>query len=207
MKKLTRKCLDEMAKELSVIEKVDQTVYLGGGSGTVADPFTVAELDLLMDSGRWHGGYVDGMGFVQGAVICTPTGNYTDFGQFAASIAEGYNAISESNNGDLIEWFLGFAGITNGTSSTPWCAAFMSAVFTMAGISNPQSAAVDAWRTWGSATTNVAVGDVAIFNSGSHMGIVSAVNGDMVTVVHGNYGDMVQTTQESISDLTFRTRE
>ncbi|WP_370453858.1 CHAP domain-containing protein [Proteiniphilum sp. X52] len=51
------------------------------------------------------------------------------------------------------------------------------------------------------------VGDVAIFNSYSHIGIVIDVDGDYVIVVHGNSGkDNVKSSRMHKSNFTFRTR-
>ncbi len=48
MRKLTRKSLDELAKTLPVIEESFQMSYVGGGDGTSANPYTVAEFDRIL---------------------------------------------------------------------------------------------------------------------------------------------------------------
>lgn len=47
MRKLTRRSLDELAKTLPVIEESFQTSYVGGGNGTSASPYTVAEFESI----------------------------------------------------------------------------------------------------------------------------------------------------------------
>lgn len=206
MKKLTRKSLEELAKTLPVIEESFQMSYVGGGDGTSASPYTQAEFDSIADSGTWSGGYVEGWGYVGGEVICTPGGNYTDRGAYAASIAGSYIGVSETNNPDQVVDFFNSTSYDGATSSTPWCAAFVSSVYDDAGISNPNSAAVDGWRNWGNSTSNPAVGDIAIWNTGSHIGIVTSVDGDNVTITHGNWSDQVESSVMPKSSFTFRTR-
>lgn len=211
MKKLTRKNLDELAKTLPVIEKKNQTVFVGGGSGTSADPYSQGEFDNMCNEGTWRGGFVSGWGYVSSEVICTPSGNYPSMNDYVAGNASSYIGVSESTHADLIIGFLEGVGIPNATTNIPWCAAFVSAVYGESGVSNPNSPAVNDWRNWGNATSSPQVGDIAIFNSYSHIGIVTAVDGEYVTVVNGNSNangnsGIVTSSRMHISNFTFRTR-
>ncbi len=205
MKKLTRKSLDELAKTSQVIDRSFQMSYVGGGDGTSINPYNRYEFDCMVSASTWRGGYVEGWGYVSDDVIITPNGDYTTRGAFAASLASSYIGVSETNNPDKIKDFFDSTSYVGGTSSTPWCAAFVSSVYDDAGISNPNSASVNSWRSWGNATSTPAVGDIAIWNSYSHIGIVTSVNGSNVTVVSGNYSNQVCSTTLPISSFTFRT--
>ena len=63
MRKLTRKSLDELAKTLPVIEESFQMIYVGGGNGTSASPYTQSEYNSMVSSGMWNGGYVEDWGY------------------------------------------------------------------------------------------------------------------------------------------------
>lgn len=76
MRKLTRKSLDELAKTLPVIEEEFQMSYVGGGNGTSASPYTVAEFDSMCCSDNWNGGYVEGMGYVANDVYVYGNSTY-----------------------------------------------------------------------------------------------------------------------------------
>lgn len=211
MKKLTRKSLDELAKTLPVIEKKDQTVFVGGGNGTSASPYSIAEYDFMCNQGTWRGGYVSGWGYVSPDVICTPNSNYSSMNGYIAGVATSYIGYSETTHPDAIIEMLKLVGIVNATTHIPWCASFTSAVYHESGVSNPYSAAVNDWRTWGNATTNPQVADIAIFKSHSHIGIVTEVNGEYVTVVHGNSNangnsGIVASSVMHKSHFDFRTR-
>lgn len=58
MRKLTRKNLDELAKVMPVISEVEQRMFVGGGIGTLDDPYTMEEFERMLVSGTWEGGYV-----------------------------------------------------------------------------------------------------------------------------------------------------
>lgn len=207
MKKITRKCLDELALTMPTINEIDKKSYVGGGNGTAADPYTMAEFDAIAN---WQGGYVEGLGYVGSGIICTPSGNYANLGEYVAALASSNVGKDEHNNPeDIINW-LGEAGIPSGNVGTPWCATFVNAMYEQAGYDTPDSAAVNDWRDYGSSTTNPKVGDIAIFNGMSHMGIVVAVNGDQVTVVSGNSNaggneGIVSSQTMNKSSFTFRT--
>lgn len=52
-------------------------LYVGGGTGTPGDPYTVSEFESMLDSGIWKGGFVDGMGNVLAGVSCYGHGGGT----------------------------------------------------------------------------------------------------------------------------------
>lgn len=76
MRKLTRRSLDELAKTLPVIEESFQMGYIGGGDGTSASPYTVAEFESMCSSDNWNGGYVEGMGYVANDVYVYGNSTY-----------------------------------------------------------------------------------------------------------------------------------
>lgn len=45
---------------MPVIDEDEMRLYVGGGTGTPGDPYTEDELNAMLDSGIWKGGYVDG---------------------------------------------------------------------------------------------------------------------------------------------------
>ena len=73
MRKLTRRNLDELAKEMPVIGEIEQRIFVGGGDGSVYNPYTQFEYDCMLYSGSWNGGYVEGWGYVGDDVTCTST--------------------------------------------------------------------------------------------------------------------------------------
>lgn len=103
MRKLTRKSLDELAKTLPVIEESFQMSYVGGGDGTSASPYTVAEFDSMCSSGNWNGGYVEGMGYVANDVYVygnstypgQTSQNYYTFPDYVTSVStDGANQVA-----------------------------------------------------------------------------------------------------------------
>lgn len=203
IKKLTKKSLAELNLTLSGLDDASQRECIGGGNGTQIDPWTFIEYQSM--TGDFAGGWVDfGSGY---ATYVSPSMSTLSFRQGVVDLACSYIGVSEQNNPDTVTMFLSdvlYGGGKNASPSTPWCAAFASYIYTQCGITNPQSAAVNDWRTWGHETSNPMIGDVAIF-AWSHIGIVVSVNGDSVTVISGNYSDQVKITQEEKSSLTFRT--
>lgn len=59
MKKLTKNNLDELAKEMPVLNEELQRSFIGGGYGTKHDPYTEEEYDAFIASGYFPGGYVN----------------------------------------------------------------------------------------------------------------------------------------------------
>lgn len=64
MKKISFGLLDELAKDQEKISELEMNSLVGGGSGTSTDPYSVDELDVLLDSNQWAGGYVEYLGYV-----------------------------------------------------------------------------------------------------------------------------------------------
>ena len=108
MKKLSIKLLDELAKNQQRISELEMKSFVGGGSGTADDRYSLAEMESLMDSGQWTGGYVDYLGYVSfsphiygsyyGGFCNQYTGNLGDqiysltdssWNQFAATVING----------------------------------------------------------------------------------------------------------------------
>ena len=73
MKKLTKLSLKQLADEMPVIESENQLTLLGGGDGTINNPYTYEEMNWMISSGSWGGGYVEGMvgyiGYVSSEVL------------------------------------------------------------------------------------------------------------------------------------------
>ena len=72
MKKVGRFSLFELQGDSSVIDKASQKTFVGGGSGSSTDPYTQEELDSMMYSGHWNGGWVYGMGWITPQVYIYP---------------------------------------------------------------------------------------------------------------------------------------
>lgn len=69
MKKLTKKNLDELAKVMPVLSETEQRSYVGGGgtpegSGLYGPPHTLEEYRVMIASGHWSGGVVEGYGYI-----------------------------------------------------------------------------------------------------------------------------------------------
>lgn len=79
MRKLTKQSLDELAKTLPIIEKEVQKTYIGGGTGTSSDPYTIAEFDSMCSNGTWVGGYVEGWGYTFQGVTVTGSSNGSSY--------------------------------------------------------------------------------------------------------------------------------
>lgn len=107
-----------------------------------------------------------------------------------------YVGRNERDDIELIKTWLRTAGFSNPTNSTPWCAAFAYNMFQEAGYEGYKSASVSQWKThYGMFVEDPEVGDVAFFPNMSHIGIVVAVRGSLVTVIHGNWSNMVSKTE------------
>lgn len=205
--------LEELAEEMPVLNMLEKAYFVGGGSGTPTDPYTYWEYTYACNQGSFEGGYVldlDNTIRNCGPVVTCYGQGYGGYGahsgDYAAILANSYLGMNEERGATVIEqMFKDHTYYSNGNASEKWCAAFVSTVLNQAGISSPNSAAVNSYRNWGYETSTPQVGDVAIFNQGSHVGIVTAVHSDgSVTVVHGNYSDAVTESVMSASSFTFR---
>ena len=62
--KITLGLLDKLASEMQEISKTEMSALIGGGDGTIESPYTLGEMDMLLDTDQWTGGYVDYLGYV-----------------------------------------------------------------------------------------------------------------------------------------------
>ena len=109
--------------------------------------------------------------------------------------ASKYIGRNETDDIELIKTWLRNAGYTNPDNSTPWCAAFAYNMFLEAGYEGYKSASVREWRShYGEFVVSPEVGDVAFFPNMSHIGIVTNVTNDTITVIHGNWSNKVSET-------------
>ena len=90
-------------------------------------------------------------------------------------------------------WALGKAGKVN-DDETPWCAAWVSAVFELAGIRSARTGWARSYLNWGTKIQGPAPGCVVVFKrgSGGHVGFVVGKDkrGNLM-VLGGNQGDAV----------------
>ena len=81
MKKLSIKLLDELAKNQQRISELEMKSFVGGGSGTLDDPYSEYEATIAIDFGTFKGGWVeDSNGIVSywhKEIIVTPNGVYS----------------------------------------------------------------------------------------------------------------------------------
>ena len=135
MKKLSIGLLDELAKNQQRISELEMKGFLGGGSGTIDDPYSEYEATIAIDFGTFNGGYVeDSHGIVSywhKEIIVTPYGvysspygaygyiygSYSDWGQYGSYGYESYyngqgtsntleNALTGAGIGVGVEVFL-----------------------------------------------------------------------------------------------------
>ena len=81
MKKLTKKSLDELARVMPVISENEQRACIGGyspgESGINTTPYTLDEYNIMISSGTWQGGYVEGYGYISPDAIVAGDGRIT----------------------------------------------------------------------------------------------------------------------------------
>lgn len=120
-----------------------------------------------------------------------------------------YVNYSEKNNPEQIVKWLQAAGCATTSPTTPWCASFVYAMFKEAGLQGYKCASVRGWKdNWGKFVSAPQVGDVAFYTNGwSHMGIVTQVKDDKVSVVSGNYSDKVYVDSKDISFFLYKRTE
>lgn len=58
MRKLTKASLSELAESKEIISFREQKSYVGGGTGTRNDPYSIEEYNSLIDNSNWNGGWV-----------------------------------------------------------------------------------------------------------------------------------------------------
>lgn len=79
-KRLTVQMLEKLHREQGLLSKEMQRHYVGGGNGSLSDPYTMDEYYTMLNSGTWTGGYIqsiDGIryGYPETRVY---SGGYTD---------------------------------------------------------------------------------------------------------------------------------
>lgn len=91
MRIVTRKSLEELAKVMPVLSEMEQRSFIGGTefppSGSHTQPYTWEEYELMVASGNWNGGYIEGFGYMSSDVVIT--GNQRTTSSFSGT-AVGY---------------------------------------------------------------------------------------------------------------------
>ena len=115
MKKISIGLLGELAKNQQRISELEMKGFLGGGSGTIDDPYSEYEAAISIDFGTFKGGYVeDSHGIVSywhKDIIVTPYGVYSSpYGMWNSMYgSDGYE--SYYNGSNTLENALTGAGI------------------------------------------------------------------------------------------------
>lgn len=130
MKKLSIGLLDELVKNQQRISDLEMKGFLGGGSGTIDDPYSEYEATIAIDFGTFNGGWVeDSNGIVSywhKEIIVTPNGvysspygaygyiygSYSGWGQYGS-----YGYESYYNGSNTLEQALTGAGIGVGVEA------------------------------------------------------------------------------------------
>lgn len=115
MKKISIGLLDELAKNQQRISELEMKGFLGGGSGTIDDPYSEYEAAISIDFGTFKGGYVeDSHGIVSywhKDIIVTPYGVYSSPYGMWNSMYGSYGYESYYNGSNTLENALTGAGI------------------------------------------------------------------------------------------------
>lgn len=82
MKKLTKQGLSDLAKTMPIVLKEELSMCIGCGDGSAENPYTQFEFNCFLDSGSWHGGYVEGAGYVSAEAVVS--GNLPTTGLFGS---------------------------------------------------------------------------------------------------------------------------
>ena len=115
MKRLSNRLLGELAKNQQRISELEMKSFVGGGSGTLDDPYSEYEATISIDFGTFKGGYVeDSHGIVSywhKDIIVTPYGVYSSpYGMWNSMYgSDGYE--SYYNGSNTLENALTGAGI------------------------------------------------------------------------------------------------
>ena len=115
MKKISIGLLGELAKNQQRISELEMKGFLGGGSGTIDDPYSEYEVAISIDFGTFKGGYVeDSHGIVSywhKDIIVTPYGVYSSPYGMWNSMYGSYGYESYYNGSNTLENALTGAGI------------------------------------------------------------------------------------------------
>lgn len=88
---------------MPVISELEQRSYVGGGDGSADNPYTQEEMDRMLASGTWNGGYVDNLGYVYQEVnVYNGSGNYyTLSSYFQTAKTSGWDAAAMTFIGEV----------------------------------------------------------------------------------------------------------
>lgn len=182
-RKLTVGSLAELAARMPVLSEIQQKTFVGGGDGSMNNPYTVTEFYAMCASGIWNGGYVDGWGYTYSEVVVS--GSYGESGTYDSSGS--YPPPSE--NMYSINNAVDFLNNNANESSTGYCARAVRQAIEAGGISTegrPNSACdYDTWlptigfSTVDSSNYTPQVGDIVVFEAieGHPHGHIALYNG------------------------------
>ena len=190
--KLERLTFEELAEVMPIVTKKEQEESCGGGNGSSSNPYSWGEYECFLMKQYWHGGYVEGMGYVLPEVVVTPSTSAAN----RARIADRANSHVglHGSNWAAVQILIEYGVRGSHPNYVKWCAGYASYVYASEGFLGVGAGdlTVDWWKNFGNLTTNPQIGDIAIWPTGtSHMGIVTGVNGDYITVTSGNYSNAV----------------
>ena len=115
MKRLSNRLLGELAKNQQRISELEMKSFVGGGSGTLDDPYSEYEATIAIDFGTFNGGWVeDSNGIVSywhKEIIVTPNGVYSSPYGMWNSMYGSYGYESYYNGSNTLENALTGAGI------------------------------------------------------------------------------------------------
>lgn len=200
--------------DAGTVSYVMMSVTIQGYSGTGCGRHG-SDYEFCTGSFEWHEPDTDNMGCDDEGKVTPPGSGSTSTGGNSSGAGGGshgggnsstgrlqiintatkYLGRNETNDIELIKTWLRNAGYPNPTNSTAWCAAFAYNMFQEAGYEGYKSSSVGQWREhYGVCVQDPKIGDVVFFANMSHIGIVAAVNGNSITVIHGNWSNKVSKT-------------
>lgn len=119
-RKITRATLDELVKEMPPLTEQEQRGCVGGGSGTINDPYSESELDYMLKSYSWSGGYVFFNGtttyVADDAVIYGEGGRsgledfYSLINSYVGGAADGISSLQQGQYGQVTSRFARYGG-------------------------------------------------------------------------------------------------
>lgn len=121
-------------------------------------------------------------------------------------------AVGDADNPEILGWAkeLGGSALAIYThDSIPWCGLFMGVCTLRAGYVVPMMAIrALAWRDFGTAVTEPALGDVMVFVrvGGGHVGIYVGEDPDAFHILGGNQGDQVKIARIERASLRYSRR-
>lgn len=127
MRKLTRKSLDELAEVMPIISDFVQCTFIGGGDGTLNNPYTYMEHQNMIMSQSFEGGYVEIEGltsyfFPTGSSSSGSSSGSSDSPSGSSGSPSGSNPNGPSGNESYDQSYKsGFElGFNAGLSEGPW---------------------------------------------------------------------------------------